>query len=65
MKPAKDYAQLSARIGQLASELKPLDSDPCASALNLAVFHLRSAAFRLREVAEFQAARGKPGVKSK
>jgi len=58
-KTAKDYAALAARARDLATEVSPLDNDSCAEALKLAFHHLRIAASKLQQTAEFKAEREK------
>jgi len=59
VKIANDYAAFATRASHLATEISPLDNDSCAEALKLAVYHLRSAAMKLQQVAEFKAEREK------
>jgi len=60
MKNAKEHAKLSVQIGNLAEAVRPADSDPYTQNLNLAVFHLRSAAKLVQEIAEHQASKEPP-----
>ena len=54
-RPAKEYAKLSVRAGQLAAEVDPPEEDACVQSLKLAQFYMRSAASLLLRVAEFKA----------
>lgn len=57
MTTAKEFAALAAKIGQTADLLNPPEGVELAQARRLAVFHLRSAAKIVREIAEHKAAR--------
>lgn len=52
MTTANDFAQAAQQIGQLADQVTPPETDVYAQARKLAVFHLRSAARQLRDIAE-------------
>jgi hypothetical protein len=52
MQTANDFAQSAQQIGQLADRITPPETDRYAQARKLAVFHLRSAARQMREIAE-------------
>lgn len=52
MTTANDFARAAHEIGQLADRINPPETDKYAQARKLAVFHLRSAARQMREIAE-------------
>lgn len=60
MKTPPDYSAIAGRMRDAADKLRPDPKDPCADALNLAVYHLRAAASKLQGVAEYVAEREKP-----
>jgi hypothetical protein len=55
MTKANDFTQAAQQIGQLANRITPPETDKYAQARKLAVFHLRSAARQLRDIAEAMA----------
>lgn len=55
MKTAKDFAKVAGQIVQITDTVKPPDGDPYEQGRKLAVFHLRSAAKILRDIAEDKA----------
>ncbi len=57
MPNAKELAAIAGQVRNASAAVKPVDADPFANMLNLAVFHLNSAAKLLREVAEAKASR--------
>ena len=52
---AKDYANLSAQCGNMATMCKPDEKSPVAHTANLAVYYLRAASRELQRLAEWQA----------
>jgi hypothetical protein len=57
MTPNK-YAELATQAARMAAQVRPAENDPYAEALNLTVYHLNSAATKLRKIAEHQVQRG-------
>lgn len=52
MTTAKDFAAAAANMQLLATQFKPEDSDPYASGRRLVQYHLISAAFLAKGIAE-------------
>lgn len=52
MKTAADFARAATQIAKLADEMKPEGDDRYANAQNVAIFHMRTAARRAREISE-------------
>ena len=57
MQTSKELAGRAVKASQAAAAIRPEQGDQFATSLNLAVYHLNSAAKLLREVAEAKASK--------